>query len=210
MKKMRILQVAVISLLATVSLQAAPSLPAGGETVKNMKEAFTGETTASAKYAAFAKKAREEGHPRIALLFDAASKAESIHAGNHKAVLLQMGADVPVVVPAFDVKTTSENLKAAIEGESYEVTTMYPGMIKTASAENANLALISLNYAFQVEKRHQALYEKALKALNDKTEQTLPTLYMICTTCGNTYEGEAPERCGISMTPKERFEKISL
>lgn len=192
-------------------LSASKLLAAGnvGTTAQNMKEAFIGESTATAKYAAFAKKAREEGHPQVALLFEAASKAESIHAGNHKAVLNQMGESLPELDPKFDVKSTAENLKNAIEGESYEVATMYPDFIKVASKENANMALISLNYAYQVEKKHKALYEKALAALNNKSDNTLPNLYMVCTTCGNTYEGEAPERCGISMTPKERFVRIT-
>ena len=63
---------------------------ASDKTVKDLQAAFTGESTASAKYTAFAKKAREEGNPKVAVLFDAASKAESIHAGNHKAVLQQL------------------------------------------------------------------------------------------------------------------------
>ncbi len=179
-------------------------------TTKDLKDAYIGESTASAKYTAFSEKALKEGHDQIALLFKAAAKAESIHAGNHKSVLQQMGEEIPALDLKFDVKTTAENLQNAIEGETYEVTTMYPDFLKAASQENATLAMISFNYAYQVEKKHKALYEKALKALNDKTDKSLPELYMICTTCGNTYEGEAPARCGISMTPKERFVRITL
>ncbi len=180
------------------------------KSVKDLQDAFIGESTAHAKYTAFAEKAREEGHKRIALLFDAAARAESIHAGNHKSVLMQLNAEIPEVKPEYDVKSTRENLQNAIDGESYEVATMYPDFIKDASSEGVNLAMISFNYAYQVEKKHKALYEKALKSFDEKTEQSLPDLYMICTTCGNTYEGEAPERCGISMTPKERFIRIKL
>jgi rubrerythrin len=178
------------------------------KTVKDLQAAFTGESTASAKYTAFAKKAREEGNLKVAVLFDAASKAESIHAKNHKAVLQQLNAGIPVVNPKFDVKTTADNLKDAIAGESYEVATMYPGFITDAQSENVNLAMVSFNYAFQVEKKHKVLYEKALKALQDGQEKSLPSVYMVCGTCGNTYENAAPERCGISMTPKDRFIKI--
>ena len=181
---------------------------AGDKTVKDLQAAFTGESTASAKYTAFAKKAREEGNQKVAVLFEAASKAESIHAGNHKAVLLQLNASIPVVNPKFDVKTTAENLKDAISGESYEVATMYPAFIIDAQSENVNLAIVSFNYAFQVEKKHKVLYEKALKSLQDGQEKSLPSVYMVCGTCGNTYENAAPERCGISMTSKDRFIKI--
>jgi len=197
----------VLLALVSVKMMAAGKT---GSTAQNMKDAYIGESTASAKYTAFAKKAKEEGHTQVALLFEAAAKAESIHAGNHKSVIGQMGEAIPELNPEFEVKTTAENLKVAIEGESYEISTMYPDFIKVASKENANLALISLNYAYQTEKKHKAMYEKALAALTEKNESTLPNLYMICTTCGNTYEGEAPERCGISMTPKERFVRITL
>ena len=178
---------------------------AKNETVNNLKDAITGETTASAKYSAYAQKAAEEGYDKIALLFKAASKAESIHAGNHRAALEQLGESMGKVEPKFEVKSTKENLKDAIEGESYEVATMYPGFIKTANEGKVNIALISFNYAYQVEKKHKVLYQKALEQLNAGNENMLPGKYMVCTTCGNTYDGEAPARCGISMTPRERF-----
>ena len=181
----------------------------GSSTSENLKAAFIGESTASAKYAAYAKQAEKEGHQKIALLFKAASKAESIHAGNHKSVMQNMGVEVPKVDPKYDVKTTDENLKDAIKGESYEVATMYPDFLKAASKERANLAMISFNYAYQVEKIHKALYQKAQAALQNNNENSLADYYMVCTTCGNTYENEAPARCGISMTPKERFVRIT-
>ncbi len=174
-------------------------------TIKNLKDALTGETTASAKYLAYSKKAKEEGYNKIALLFEAASKAEQIHANNHRAVLNQLDIKLDKIEPRFEVKSTKENLEDAIKGESYEISTMYPGFIKTAQDGNVNLALISFNYAYQTEKKHKAMYENALEKLNNKQENTLSSLYMVCTTCGNTYDGRAPERCGISMTPRDRF-----
>ncbi len=174
-------------------------------TINNLKDALTGETTASAKYLAYSKKAKDEGFNKIALLFEAASKAEGIHANNHRAVLEQLNVKVDKIEPKFEVKSTKENLEDAIKGESYEVVAMYPGFIKTAQDGNVNLALISFNYAYQTEKKHKAMYQNALEKLNDKKENTLSSLYMVCTTCGNTYDGEAPKRCGISMTPRERF-----
>ncbi len=187
----------------TASLAADKALVA--KTVENLKAAITGETTASAKYAAYAKKAVEEGYPRIALLFEAASKAEAIHAGNHLAVIDQMGQAMDKVNPVFTVKSTKENLEDAIKGESYEVATMYPDFIKVASASKSNTALLSFNYAYQTEQKHKALYTKALEALNLGKQGELPAKYMVCTTCGNTYDNEAAARCGICMTPKEKF-----
>jgi len=84
-------------------------------TIKNMHDAYKGETTAHFKYAAYSKKAEEEGHPEIALLFKAASGAELIHANNHKVVLKRMGESIPEITPEFTVMTTAENLKEANE-----------------------------------------------------------------------------------------------
>lgn len=197
---------AVMVSFLTMTFMSYASAPKGSEaTIKDLKAAITGESTASAKYAAYAKKAKEEGYAKVALLFEAASKSESIHAGNHRAALEQLGETMGKVTPKYEVKSTKENLKDAIKGESYEVATMYPGFIKTANNNQVNIALISFNYAFQTEKKHKVLYQHALDMLNAGKVNTLASKYMVCPTCGNTYDGEAPNRCGISMTPKDRF-----
>jgi rubrerythrin len=174
-------------------------------TTENLKEAFKGETTASAKYAEYAKKAKKEGYAKIALLFEAASKAEKIHANNHKAVLEQLGVTVDKITPKYTVKSTKENLEDAITGEGYESTTMYPGFIQTANADNSTLALISFNYAYKTELKHLKLYKNALDQLNAGKEKTLASKYFVCPTCGNTFEGDAPARCGLCITAKDKF-----
>ncbi len=194
-----------IIILASLILIAGAQAKSPAVTVTNLKAAFTGETTASAKYAAFAKKAREEGHTNVALLFEAASKAEAIHANNHKAALEQLGDKAPEVKPDVKVNSTKQNLEEAIKGESYEVATMYPEFLKGANTENVNIALLSFNYAYQTEQRHKALYENALKALNEGKVASLPSQYQVCTTCGNTYDNAGPARCGLCMTSNERF-----
>ena len=174
-------------------------------TIQNIKAAITGETTASAKYAAYSKQAKKEGLAKIALLFEAASKSEYIHANNHRAVLEQLGEKMDKITPTYEVKSTKENLEDAVKGESYEVATMYPDFIKAANDEGVNIAMISFNYAFQTEKKHKAMYENALDKFNSGKANELSSLYMVCPTCGNTYDSQAPKRCGISMTPRERF-----
>ncbi|MGZ5245943.1 MAG: rubrerythrin family protein [Flavitalea sp.] len=178
-------------------------------TSENMQTAYKGETIASAKYLAYSKKAAQEGYHQIALLFKAASVAENIHANNHKAVLQESGVNVPVINPEFTIKTTRENLQDAIAGETYEATKMYPEFLTKANEADDQLALISLNYAYKTEKKHKVYYEAALNALQNNTSKTLPTVFYICPTCGNTYETKAPGRCGISMTTGEKFIKIT-
>jgi len=179
------------------------------KTIANMQAAFKGETTASAKYAAYSQKAEQEGFYEIALLFKAASASENIHANNHKAVLQELGVTTPVIKPGYTIKTTKENLAESITGETYEVTTMYPEFITTANAADNQLALISLNYAYKTEKKHKVFYENALAALNNNTVKSLASVFYLCPTCGNTYETTAPTRCGISMTSGEKFIKIN-
>jgi rubrerythrin len=194
-----------LSIFLIAGFTIAKSNSAKVKTVQNIKDAIIGETTASTKYAAYAKKAREEGYDNIALLFEAASKSENIHAGNHRAALEQLGEKMDNFTPKYEVKTTKVNLQDAINGESYEVSTMYPEFIKTANEAGINIALLSFNYAYQTEKKHKVFYKNALEMLENGKQNELPSKYFVCTTCGNTYDNNAPTRCGISMTPKERF-----
>lgn len=202
------LMVVLLVIISSLNFNFAFEKKDAVKTVENLKAAITGETTASAKYAAYAEKAKQEGYLNIALLFEAASKSENIHAGNHIAALEQLGETMGKITPDFKVKSTKENLEDAINGESYEVATMYPDFIKTANDGKVNIALISFNYAYQTEKKHKDLYREALDKLNNKQENTLPAKYYVCSTCGNTYPGDAPKRCGISMTPSDRFYTI--
>jgi rubrerythrin len=196
---------------AAVTSAPAPTAVVATEAtvIANLTDAFQGETTASAKYAAYSKKALEEGYPQIAMLFKAASASEQIHANNHKSVLEEMKAEIPVVTPTFTVKSSQENLQDAIAGESYEITTMYPEFLANAKTVGSQLALISLNYAYKTEQKHKVLYDKALAALQGNQVKDLSMVYYVCPTCGNTYDTTPPKRCGISMTGEEKFISIA-
>jgi len=161
------------------------------KTEKNLAEAFAGESQANRKYLAFAKKADEEGLAQVARLFRAAAAAETVHAHAHLRVLKGVGS-------------TAENLKEAVGGETHEFTDMYPQMIEDAKKEDNKAALMSFMYANAVEKIHAELYQKALEAMADLAETT----YYVCDVCGNTVEGEAPDRCPICGMSKDHFMKI--
>lgn len=216
MKKHYYLVLAVLFVLAscTQKQKAEAVTPASDSvevaakttTVENLKAAIIGETTASAKYAAFAKKAKEEGFNNVAALFNAASKAEEIHATNHTKVLEGMGEKMDAFTPEFEVKTTAENLQVAIDGETHEFTSMYPEYIETAKAEGNDKAVKSFTWAMDTEKKHEQFYQKALTAVNAKSDKELAKEYFVCPVCGNTYEaGNVEKECGFCMTPQERF-----
>jgi rubrerythrin len=197
-----ILLLSIISLIAFTGCKQVTPV----KTIENLKAGIKGETTASARYAAFAQKAREEGNDTIAKLFDAASKSESIHAANHTKALESLGEKMDEFKPEFEVKTTAENLQAAIDGETYEVTTMYPQFLTDAKAEKVEKAVKSFTWASDTEKKHQQFYSKALEALKLNSEKTLSFEYAVCPVCGNTYEkGKMDEKCAFCQTGKEKF-----
>ena len=161
------------------------------KTEQNLQDAFAGESQANRKYLAFAKKADKEGFKQAAKLFRAAAEAETVHAHNH---LKQLDG----------IKSTKENLEAAINGESFEFQTMYPQMIKDAEEEGNKGALRSFNFANDVEKVHAELYQKALDSLGSNEE----TDYFVCEICGYTAEGAAPDKCPVCNVKKEMFRKV--
>jgi len=180
-----------------------------GKTIENLKAAITGETTASAKYGAFAEKAKLEGFEPISRLFLAASKAESIHAANHLKVLEEFNVKMDSIKPEFEVKTTVENLKSAIEGETHEATVMYPEFIKIAEKEGVTKAVTSFTWALDTEKKHRDFYTAALDKLNKNDVRSIAVNYFVCPKCGNTFESTAtPGKCDFCMTPKDKFIKI--
>lgn len=176
------------------------------KTIENLQAAFIGESTASAKYAAFATVAADAGNAAIAILFKTASKSEAIHAANHKKVLEGLGSQTAPVNPQFTPGDVLANLNAALEGETYEVTTMYPEFITAAKAEKVKKAVKSFNWAVDTEKKHQAFYTAAILALTNLDESTLPQGYAICPVCGNTYDAAAmDEKCAFCQTAQKEF-----
>jgi len=162
------------------------------KTTDNLQAAFAGESQANRKYLAFAKKADQEGYPQIAKLFRTAAAAETVHAHNHFNAL-------------GGVKSTTENLKAAIEGENYEVVSMYPSMIADAEAEGEKKANNSLRWAFEVEKVHEALYRYALEHMDPNT----PVVdFYVCPICGYTHQGKFEGKGPVCNTPAEKFVKV--
>jgi rubrerythrin len=176
------------------------------KTIDNLKAAFNGESTASAKYAAFADKARSEGFDTIAVMFDATSRSEAVHAGNHLKVLEKLGVKVEEPkIGSFSVLSTAENIADAIKGETYEIDTMYPEFI-AANIEKNDDADQSFTWALETEKKHQALYNTALASVSAGGESSLPAKWFICPVCGNTYDiTTVGAECDFCMTSKEQF-----
>lgn len=216
MKKLFLLNSLLIAIVATLLInscynkktEAKPTtkqhMDASNQTIENMQAAYKGEKTATAKYEAFSKKAEEEGYHNIALLYNAVSAAENIHASNHKVVIEDAGSTVPIIIPEFTVKSTKENLSDDINGEAYEAKTMYPDFLKTAELADNQLAILSLTYAMKTELKHKRFFEQALGDMNSNTIKSLPSTYCVCPACGNTYT-TAPKHCDFSLTDGDKF-----
>ena len=176
-----------------------------GKTPANLQAAFQGESNAHVRYVAFAKQADVEGYHRAASLFRAAARAEQIHAANHAGVIRKLGLTPSATIETPVVKSTRENLQAAIAGETYERDIMYPNFIREAEAEKNPAALRTFQHALEAETEHARLYTEAHKHLEQmKTAAT----YFVCAVCGYTCEELSFARCPVCMHPKEKFEAI--
>ena len=177
------------------------------QTIDNIKSGIATALTAKAKYSAFAEQARTEGHVAIAKLFDAASKAEDIHASNHETVLSTFKEKMDEFKPVFQVKTTAVNLQNAIEGTTNEVDSLFPLFIKDATSKKLKKETISsLTWALEAEKAHKKLFTEALEALKTNKESTLPLNYLVCPICGETYDKtKASSNCIICNASRDIF-----
>lgn len=197
--------VTIVTLLLAAIVAPAWSAQKANEqkVAEDLRTAFKNETTESTMYAAYAKKAREEGLQKIAVLFEAVSKADNIHASNHEAALRQLGEPTPSVQPDFNVGSTKENLENAINVEANGLKA-YPGFITDAKQAMVYMAEVSFNYSYETGLKHKAFFQYALNALDNNNLASLATSYQVCSTCGNTYPGQGPKRCGICMTSMSR------
>lgn len=159
------------------------------KTIKNLMEAFAGESQANRKYLAYSKKAEAEGKTNAAKLFKAAADAETIHALKHFEVAGQIGS-------------TAENLQDGIDGETFEFEKMYPPFVKQAEAEGNKAAVRTFTYAMKAEQVHAKLYKEALESL----EETEEVFYYLCPVCGNI-EKFVPEKCSICGVVGSKFIK---
>ena len=133
----------------------------GTQTHQNLKEAFAGESQANRRYLYFAKLADVEGYPEIAGNFRDTAEGETGHAHGHLDYLRQVG-DPATGKP---IGNTRANLQAAIAGETYEYTEMYPGFAKLAREEGFEEIAEWFETLARAEKSHAGRFKKGLDSL---------------------------------------------
>lgn len=163
-------------------------------TQENLGNAYAGESQAHMRYLIFSQVAEREGKPNIARLFKAIAYAEEVHATNHYRVL-------------GNINDTVKNLDMAIEGETYEVEEMYPAYNAVAELQEEKEAQITIHGALEAEKIHVQMYKKAKEAAQAGKDVELG-IVQICSVCGYTTEGEAPEKCPICGASREKFKSF--
>ena len=133
----------------------------GSKTHDNLKAAFAGESQANRRYLYFARQADIEGYPDVGGLFRDTAEAETGHAHGHLDYLKSAGD------PATDkpIGSTEENLGAAVAGETYEYTEMYPGMAKSARDESFDPIAEWFETLAKAEKSHAGRFQQALDGL---------------------------------------------
>ncbi len=167
----------------------------GVKTKKNLEEAFAGESMARNKYDYYASIARKAGYIQIANIFEETARNEKEHAKMWAKQLMLIG----------DVET---DLKAAIQGEAYEHSEMYPRMAQEAREEgHENIAKLFEQVA-EVEKAHEARYKKLLENIENGTVfKKNKVVRWKCDNCGFIHEGEsAPDLCPSCLHPQGHFE----
>jgi len=164
------------------------------DTPHNLKEAFAGESQANRKYTAFAKQAEKDGFPNIARLFRTTAEAETIHAHGHLAAL-------------GGIKSTADNLKEAIAGETYEFTEMYPPMLRQAESDG-HAAGRMFRYAVAAEAVHARLYQLALEAAQQGRDLA-ETKFYLCPICGHIEFGKPPAACPICGAREEKYVQVA-
>ena len=163
--------------------------------------AIGGETGASAKYAAFAQAAKEQGYEQIARLFEArplpsrSTSASSTRSSRDGAGLREAAA------PEAEGIQTDLNLIMGAQGEIFETSDMYPAFIKKAQEEGNTKAVQVFTRAKLAESVHA---ERYLAAYNDIDAPDDDKFYL-CPICGYIHKGENFEKCPICFCPKASF-----
>jgi len=166
------------------------------ETIKNLVKAFIGESQARNRYTFYAKVARKEGYEQIAEIFLITADNEKEHAKRLFEHIQKLKETDSINVEAeapLTYGTTAENLKAAIAGENYEHTKMYPEFADIAEKENLPEIAYRLRSIAKAEEHHEERYKKLLEQINNKTVfKKDKEVWWVCRECGYVHYGTEP------------------
>jgi rubrerythrin len=179
-------------------------------TAANLRNAHGGESMAHMRYKIWGDTAEKEGLPNIARLFRAIASAETIHGTNHFRELKEQAGDfLCASMAVFGLGKTSQNLQGGINGETFEITEMYPTYLETARFQQEKGAELSFHYALESEKIHAAMFRQAKETLDSTGKDIKLGPVSVCPVCGWTHEGSVPDKCPICGASKDKFQTFS-
>jgi rubrerythrin len=180
----------------------------GSRTEQNLLAAFAGESQARTRYTFFASVAKKEGFEQISAIFTETADNEKEHAQLFFKLLKGGLVEITAAYPAGVIGSTTENLRAAAEGEKHEWGTLYPGFAKVAEEEGFAEAARTFRMVAKVEAYHERRYRRLLANVEqDKVFRKDSAVMWKCRNCGYVFEGsEAPEKCPVCEHPRSYFE----
>ncbi len=186
------------------------------ETFKNLVMAFIGESQARNRYTFYAKVAKKEGYEQIAEIFLITAENEQEHASTLFKLINELKKKIDEKTDQITVEVTAplilgdtiENLKAAIAGENYEHTKMYPQFAEIAEKEGLSEIAERLRAIAIAEKHHEERFKKLLNQLEaGKVFKKDKEVWWVCRECGYVYYGkEPPEKCPSCGHPRSYFQ----
>jgi rubrerythrin len=178
-------------------------------TISNLQSAHAGESQAHMRYLAYGERALRDKFPNVARLFQAIAFAEQVHAGNHFRELRdEKGAAVTTAHAGFGLNTTDSNLDIALGGERFEIDEMYPAYKAVADVQDEKGAQRTFDWAWKAEQTHAALFAEAKSAVEKGQDLAVGSVF-ICSVCGHTITGEAPERCPVCNATRDKYREYA-
>jgi rubrerythrin len=183
----------------------------GTQTERNLLAAFAGESQARNRYTYFESQARADGYVQIADIFQETANQEREHAKRFFGFLPGGEVEIIAAYPAGVVGTTTENLKAAADGEQHEWTTLYQEFAETAEKEDFSIIAALFRNISVAEKQHEKRYRGLLANVENGTvfKKAGPVAWR-CRNCGYLHTGtEAPMTCPACAHPQAHFELLA-
>ena len=184
----------------------------GTKTAENLMKSFAGECQARTRYTYYASIAKKQGYVQISNIFMETAEQEKEHAKKFYKYLKEDFVDEMIEItasyPVSFHEDTMANLKAAAAGENEEWTELYPEFAKVAREEGFEAIAITFERVSEVEKRHEARYNKLAKNIEEgKVFKKDEKVLWKCLNCGHIHEGEeAPKVCPTCVHPQGYFE----
>jgi len=185
--------------------------------LQNLAKAFVGESQARNRYTMYAKVARQEGFEQIAEVFLMTADNEREHAAWLFRLINQLQAKADIAGEKIIIEaevptvygTTVENLKAAIAGENYEHTRMYPEFARAADKNGLPDIAQRLLAIAKAEEHHENRFQKILEVIEaDAVFSKAADTWWVCRECGYIHFGKTPPETCPSCDHSKAFYQI--